>query len=452
MKRARWIELLLLLVLWTVLAWRGFPFPYVDDGLFTGAALNLAAGGGLENPLLESTGPYYLYPPFYDFFLGQWLKVAGISATSVIAFHLAVCFATSWLVLGIFRAWGRDGWGWVGVFVYLDYIAGFGLRSDALGFFFIVLSVRLGLASSRAGTGLAPFFAFLGMATHPPLLALALPWLFWLVVTKPPARIAAAAGVAGVGILFRVILGGDLSGFLHGFLKNTAESGRENRGWLVAEWFRPQNIFKIALLPMLSLTITGRKIKRAGLSVADVAFLLALVLGFYAMLSSYTGNRLIGLIAVLGVWGYLTAATERGAKGRVVVWIAVAIFCLSIGRPLVEGLVMEKPSAAEVRALTEQLRQTPHSKVVFDYWSFRYVVDFRPPPNAVYITSSRRPRDGYLLLAPGECGVISADCAEWFGLKDPGLPRPVFMRIAGHPIGRWMINASEMALISKKTP
>jgi hypothetical protein len=111
MKRGRWIELFLLLVLWMVLAWRGFPFPNVDDGLFTGAAVNLASGGGLRNPLLESPGPYYLYPPFYDFFLGGWLKVAGISVASLVGFHLAVCFATSWLVLEIFRKWNRGAWG-----------------------------------------------------------------------------------------------------------------------------------------------------------------------------------------------------------------------------------------------------------------------------------------------------------------------------------------------------
>jgi hypothetical protein len=451
-KPARGMELLLLLVLWAVLAWRGFPFPHPDDGRFTGAALNMAAGGGLENPLLEKSGPYYLYPPFYDFFLAEWLKVAGISAATVIFFHLAVCFATSWLVLEIFRAWGRGGWGWAGVLVYIDYIANFGLRSDALGLFFIMLSVRLGLAASRAGAGFAPFLAFLGMATHPPLLAIGLPWIFWLVVTRPPARIGAMAGGAGVGLFLLLILHGDLFGFIRGFLENQAKSRQDNVAWLAQEWFRPQNIFKVALLPVLSLAIAGRKIKRDGMSVSDVTFLLALALGVYVMLGSLTGNRLIGLIAVLGVLGYLTASPGRGGAGRLLVWIALVVFCVSIGRPLVEGLVEKKPSAAEAQALKEQVRQASYSRVVIDWWSLRYVFDFRPPAGAACISSSQRPRDGYVLLFPGECGVISVAAVAEFQLKDPGLPQPGYLRIAGLRVGRWLLNADKMVLISKGTP
>ena len=451
MKRARGIELLLLLVLWALLAWRGFPFPNVDDGLFTGAALNLAVGGGLQNQLLESGGPYYLYPPFYDFFLAGWLKVAGISVASVVGFHLAVCFAGSWLVLEIFRKWNRGAWGWVGVMLYVDYVSCFGLRSDALGLFFILLSVRLGLASSRGCAGVAPFFAFLGMATHPPLLALALPWVFWLVVTQPRARIGAAAGLAGVGVLFFMMVGGDLPGFFHVFLKNTAKSRVGNTRWMRGEWFEPQNVFKIALLPVFSLVLSVRKIKRGGVSVADVAFLLALALGYYAVLGSLTGNRLIGLISVLGILGYLGAATENGRGACVAVGTAAALFFVSIGRPLMQGLVMKKPSAAEVQALTEQLQQAPHSRVVIDWWSFRYIFNFQPPANAAYISSSKRPLDGYLLLAPGECGLISVESAYAYELKDQGLPKPVYLRMAGRPLGRWMINADRMVLISKGT-
>lgn len=452
MKRDRWIELLLLLVLWAVLAWRGFPFPNVDDGLFTGAALNLATGGGLRNPLLEASGPYYLYPPFYDYFLAGWLRIAGTGFAAMAGFHLAVCFATSALLLEIFRKWNRDEWGWVGVLLYVDYIAYFGLRSDALGLLFIVLSVRLGLTASRPCAGVAPFFALLGMATHPPLLALAVPWVFWLAWTKPPARIGVVAGVVGVGVLFLVLIGGDLFGFIQGFLKNAAESRLKNTRWLLGEWFRAQNIFKIVLLPVFSLVLAVRKMKCRGAAASDVAFLLALSFGFYAMLGSLTGNRLLGLISVLGVLGYLTAWPNPGKKGRMAIWIALAIFCASIGRPLVEGLVMEKPSGAEMQQIRSDLKKVAYDHLVVDWWSLRYVFDFRPPANTVYLLSSRRPRDGYALLFPGECGLISVEATDEYGLLDPGLPRPVYWRIAGRPVGRWIINASEIALITKTAP
>jgi hypothetical protein len=451
-KRAPGLDLLLLLALWALLAWRGFPFPGLDDCLFTGAALHMAAGGGLENPLLESSGPYYLYPPFYDFFLATWLRIAGIGAATVIGFHLAVCLATSALVLGIFRAWGRGGWAWAGVLVYIDYVAAFGLRSDTLGFFFVVLSVRLGLASARAGAGFAPFFAFLGMATHPPLLALALPWVFWLVVTKPPSRIGAVAGGVGVGVLLLFILHGDLAGFARGFLENRAASREDTGAWLAREWFLPPNIFKVALLPLLSLVLAGRKMRREGVSAADLAFLLALALGLYVTVSSLSGNRIFGLISTLGMLGYLTATPDAGAKARLAAGIVVALFCLSIGRPLAEGLLMSKPSVGDGQALREQLRQTPHTRVIIDSWSLRYVFDFRPPPGAAYIRTSKRPRDGRVLLSPGECGVISADSTDGFNLTDPGLPAPVYLRIAGRPVGRWITNKAKMVFIIRSTP
>jgi hypothetical protein len=205
---------------------------------------------------------------------------------------------------------------------------------------------------------------------------------------------------------------------------------------------------------VFSLVIAGGKIKRGGMSVADVAFLLALVLGVYVMLGSLTGNRLIGLIAVLGILGYLTASPGRGETGRVVVWVALAIFCVSVARPLVEGLVEKLPSTAEVQALNGELRQTPHSRLIIDWWSLRYVFDFRPPADAVYLYNSphQRPRDGRALVFPGECGVLSADATGQYGLQDPGLPQPAYLRIASRPVGQWIINAGKMALISRGTP
>ncbi len=452
MKAQRVFDLFLLLILWALLAWRGFPFPHPDDGVFIGAALHLAAGGGLQNPLLETSAPYYLYPPFYDFFLAGWLRAAGISAVTVILFHLAVCFAGSWLVLQIFRAWGRPGWRWPGVVLYVEYVACFGLRSDALGLVFVLLSMWLGLTSSRARAGVAPFFALLGMATHPPLLALVLPWIFWLAWTKPPARIGALLGAAAVGLLLVLFLHGDLTGFIRTFLENGSASRQGTAAWLARDWFRPQNIFKVALLPLAALLLAARKMRRDGIAASDAAFLIALLLGCYVVTGSLTGNRLLGLISVLGILGYLTAGSSAGTPARVAIAIAMGIFALSIARPLLEGVTGSKPAAAEVQALQAQWRTAPRPALVVDWWSLRYVFDFRPPPGTVYVSCDRRGPLGRALLFPGESGVISAGATGFYKLTDPGLPRPVYLRVAGHPVGQWMLNPGAMTLISQETP
>ncbi len=82
-----------IITFWTVLFLFGYPLPYGDDLYFTGAAINLANGGEFTNPFLEGwnavfkSGKFYYQPPFYSFTLAAWLKLAGISTTSLLFFQ-----------------------------------------------------------------------------------------------------------------------------------------------------------------------------------------------------------------------------------------------------------------------------------------------------------------------------------------------------------------------------
>ena len=249
-----------------------------------------------------------------------------------------------------------------------------------------------------------------------------------------------------VGLLFFLILGSEVGGFLQAFFNHQRDAGHSDSDWLRSEWAQPQNIFKVALLPLFGVILAMRKIARSGFSFLDAAFLLALLLGFYATLNSITGNRLLGLISVLGIFGYLIASGPTTWRARALVSLAALAFGLSIARPFLEGLTCEKPSAAEIANLKNRLGETSFPRLVVDWWSWRYLFDYRIDPGMVYAGSSARPAfpDGSLRLYPDECWVVSADTVDFFGLKDPHLPQPRYLRIGGKPAGHWVINAGEI--------
>src|SRR5881409_235869 len=94
---------------WLLLTWTAayclmlwlldFPKPMVDDLAYCGAACNLAQGGDYSNPwLLRYHLPGHLflvYPPLHSFALAGWLKLFGISARSMTAFPVTMCFVTA---------------------------------------------------------------------------------------------------------------------------------------------------------------------------------------------------------------------------------------------------------------------------------------------------------------------------------------------------------------------
>jgi hypothetical protein len=77
-----------------IFATRGLPLPHYDDMAFVGVAINLAREGTLENPFIADwqahffgTTKSYWYVPGYFYLLAFWLKIAGISTLSLLAFQ-----------------------------------------------------------------------------------------------------------------------------------------------------------------------------------------------------------------------------------------------------------------------------------------------------------------------------------------------------------------------------
>ncbi len=141
---------------WTLVFLLGYPLPSVDDIFFTGAAINLSKGGEFTNPYLEawnsvlSSGKFYFQPPFHSYTLAGWLKIVGISTTSLRLFQYLcynLCSLSSALLL---RFYGFPRLTALCVTVLFAlwhcnpnpyYTTGF--RHDALGMAFLALGLWL---------------------------------------------------------------------------------------------------------------------------------------------------------------------------------------------------------------------------------------------------------------------------------------------------------------------
>ncbi|HSY17984.1 MAG TPA: hypothetical protein VK815_06600 [Candidatus Acidoferrales bacterium] len=94
-------------VFFTGLGCLGFPRPMMDDLFFTGAGLNLAAGGDFSNPLLarqDFPGTlYFLHPPLHSYAIAGWLKIFGVSTASLLAFQAVMYVLICWSTICILR-------------------------------------------------------------------------------------------------------------------------------------------------------------------------------------------------------------------------------------------------------------------------------------------------------------------------------------------------------------
>jgi hypothetical protein len=139
-----------------------FPKPNVDDLFYTGAAMNLARGHDLSNPLLARnefpSHYFFVYPPLHSFALAAWLKLFGFSTASMIAFPLLCYFIIAASTIAILRR-NRSA-------VWLEWLVPFGVTA-------VLLPVGLRpepLAIALTMSGLAildvdpesPFILFLG--------------------------------------------------------------------------------------------------------------------------------------------------------------------------------------------------------------------------------------------------------------------------------------------------
>ncbi len=165
-------------VFWIILYALGEPLPFSDDLFLTGAAINMAAGHGFTNPFcpeyytLGSTQFYY-YLPLHSYILAGWIKLFGLSRSSLAFFQ---CTASALACFGLWRVMRDEKTGLflpLGISVCVAiYLGSMGLRPEALGLAFMAWGTLLLKSKSWLSWALCGEAIFLSLITSPTLIAL----------------------------------------------------------------------------------------------------------------------------------------------------------------------------------------------------------------------------------------------------------------------------------------
>ncbi len=441
-----------LLAFWIFLIFRGFPFPNVDDCPYVGPALSLANGHGLTNPLLGQQGPFYYYPPIYFYLLAGWLKLWGISAASVVLYYGIACWLTTWCVIRTFQITGLETTGWLTVLALVVYFTCVGLRPDVTSLLFLSLSLRCGISPRPRLRTLSPTLAILSIATLPGSLALALPWLIYLLKTDRKLWRASVIGGLGVAALVLLLVHGQGWELWEGLQANSHLSRDHQLSWIAANWDKPQGLIKSAFPVLVCALFVGVCARTRGLLWIDLLFILGTVLGLYASTMSISGQRSLAVVTVVGAAYYLETGKPARPWKQILILAIVGVLVGAEPRHLLQGITTEKPSPQQAAQLRTEAEHLHPSRLIIDEWSLRYVFDFQPSPNMLLLVLGQGDRpeshlSGIQKKLPDECWLLSAESVRLNSLAEPGLPIPSLLTLGGHPIGNWVTNAGELGLL-----
>lgn len=435
----------ILTLLWGALLYLGFPSPHPDDAAFAGTALNIGAGGGLENPLMEPHGPFYIYPPIYAYFLGSYLKLSGISALSIVLFHGALCWVISWNIIGIFRSLGREWIGWLFLPLLAAYLGSMGLRPDIYGTFFLSIGIRLGICADVRYRSLSVFFTVLAIATHPTLLAMGIPWLAYLLLgDKRLFWAGMASGIVVMGLTY-FLIDAQAHAFIATFLGHAKKAGVGQKEWLQRSWHEPQNFIKIGVMPGLVILLLGVKIRKAGFQWADLLAVLPILLGYYVLCSSVSGQRIFLLSMMTLTALYIFRIGLPSPIATTILALVAAISFVSMGRPLMNGLFTSKPVDALKLAQQPEVRQSP--RVLADWWALRYVFDYQLRPGLIGLGWAGPMSSQGLRKQANECWVLSPFTVSYYGLSEPGLAQPRFLKAGHKEFKKWVANGGDIQIL-----
>ena len=432
---------------WAILLFRGYPFPYVDDLYHIGAGVNLGMGGKLLNPMIENLGPFYAYPPIHSYVIASWLWAFGVGAKSMVALYGFLGFSSTLLVIRSFQILKRSFLGYLTAIAVVLYLAATGMRPDASGLFFIAVSLRLGVSSSDIFRRAAPFFAFLAVSALPATLALAIPWICFLVYKERGMWKWAILGAGMAGCLFIILVSGNIIGFLHGFFANNSAAGNIQMGWVRSSWYKPMGIIKIVYPTVMVFALAYISIRRRGAALLDTLAILSVLLGLYAIKNSTSGHRVMGLISIIAISFYIYELFPKHKLAKWLVLCNALIVILSGLRPIMQGLTEYRPTNGP--QLLAQVNRVSPSRIIVDEWTFRYVFDCRITPCMIAVGYADRVgcTPGVISLKyPDECWVLSSQSVENYRLDPHGLPTPRPVTIRGVRIGRWSANAGELGV------
>lgn len=415
-----------------------FPKPGLDDLFFVGTPLNLAQGGDYSNPLIERqqfpSHFYFVHPPTYSYALAGWLKVFGISASSMLGFellmYLLICVATmailnrnrapvllAWLVpLGVAAAFLPEGLRPESFCVALT-LCGFALihtgRTQPVFLFIAFFLIALGGSSAER---LIFFSAALVVAAI-------------LDLRKQGCSVVRAltfAGSAGLVVcaMLLYLIHFKVAEFWNTF--HFTAAGRTGHGLLasfigvvrhvsVVQW--PVILLWFACLPLLLVQVRERQLGRLAWLLLGAWFVTALVSG--------SGHGVLWYIILMLLFFCVAGVNPPAGKLTVYLPVLVAgVLLLANTRNFIyaAGMLSGKIQSDKGGQVAEAqaLRSTPEHPVLIDSETARYVFNYQLPANSLDWSFSSRfpgslPTDDP--LRPGDIYLVGPSSVNWLNLK-----------------------------------
>jgi hypothetical protein len=404
------------LALWVL----DFPKPMMDDLAYIGAGLNLAAGGDYSNPFLAGQGfpshYFFVHTPLASYALAGWLKVFGISASSVTGFQMAAFLAVAASTLAILRRHGAPVWlEWV---VPLAVSAGFlrgGLRTEPLAAA-LTMAGFAWFECGRKGT-FAVFgsflLMFLGVSVSPRMggISMALAgicgWGLWRsrAAAKERWRDLCMTALAALltGLTFLIMIRFRLREFLITFHFHASGAlAREGTGlWSRVHFFLESLGVTDWPLLLLALILIPFRMGQPPdeMTAASIAICAALPVTLVFGLLGFGSGWYLFLLLLFAVPGLVRNATRARS-------VSVAVALLFVGfagnsKPLVNifGDLNRQIKEGEGgdRAAALALQPGPGPTVLVDVCAARYAFDYRIPQGFLsFEFGARFPR--YLIL------------------------------------------------------
>ncbi len=390
-----WPVVAALVFFWLLWIW-DFPKPMNDDLFFAGAALNLASGGELANPLLiRQHFPghfFFMYPPVHAYALAGWLKIFGINAAAMTGFPILIYFVTAVATIGWLRRHNAPRWiEWLVPLGVSGAFLPFGLRPEplAVGLTMAGLFLVESCGKRRIPVFLGFFLMFLGMSTAPrtTFFAAALMLLAGHQCLKR-AILLALPGMLAAFLVFCAMLNFHLLEFWSTFRFHSQVLAGDKLRLLALLFTRYVGVTQWPVFPLLlwllllSFRASWRPLKRIGVGMVGTVPLVALVGGL--------GDGTMWYI-FLAVFVLAATAWERPAAGVTKTAIPLLVLAalllgnlrtfVNIGG-ILSGNINSAPSPNRAEALA--LKSTPDHPILLDESTARYVFDYRIPKGFIY--------------------------------------------------------------------
>jgi len=388
------------------------PSPGADDLFYVGPALSLAKHGELRMELLANQGflskDFLIYPAFYQYLLGGWLWLMGISTLSLHLFtHLSYLLGAYWLsfLLARARVFGTATalWPVGGYLAVLGSLGSMGFRSEALGFAVLAMAFGLSLTAGFWRCLLSWFLLGASLLISPNLLPYAalLKLLQWILEDRHWRRRlreeAAPLLLALVGniLLMTWSIGGRWAEFHRAFMHHATRAVLPFFTALHAGLLRYLSGFRVMPVTVLSLSLClcafillwrKRRDRQASDTPVACALLTWLAAGLLSIGMTWIREelRLFTLVLAGLVAGLWLAGTQRTRVPGLIGLAALALAGLWMRDPLAPRWHSRlRPSPAHIAAAQQAVAAEPGRRFLIDSHTARTVFDYRLPDHAI---------------------------------------------------------------------